>query len=184
MKTFINHLIPRIQQYSRKLDDLTLLTNQHWVVVDEIANSKTVYIFRNNNELLISSDGEVEKGKWEYLGNNSILIDKQDKSYLFKHGFFDENVLALKVDGRDEYAFMVNENNYNGELNTIENVTHFLDNKYSVSVPKPFLSTPNIENNTVREGTLSEQEDSENYHIIVFLLIFFAFFLILYLISN
>ena len=37
-------VIPRIQKYSQKLDNLTLLINQHWVVVDEIANSKTVYI--------------------------------------------------------------------------------------------------------------------------------------------
>ena len=76
--------------------------------MDEIDKTKNVYIFRKNNELLISSNGEVEKGRWEYLGNNSLLIDKKDKSYLFKHGFFDENVLALKIDGREEYAFLVN----------------------------------------------------------------------------
>ena len=27
------------------------------------------------------------------LGHNSLLIDRQDESYLFKHGFFDENIL-------------------------------------------------------------------------------------------
>src|SRR5664279_2301059 len=113
MKTFIADIIPRIQKYSQKLDNLTLLTNQHWVVGDEIANSKTVYIFRSNNELLISKNGEVEKAKWEYLGNNSLLLDLKDKSYLFRHGFFDENVLALKVDGREEYALMVNETRFN-----------------------------------------------------------------------
>lgn len=63
MKTFIADIIPRIQKYSQKLDNLTLLTNQHWVVVDEITNSKTVYIFRPNNELLISKNGKVEKAK-------------------------------------------------------------------------------------------------------------------------
>jgi hypothetical protein len=28
-------------------------------------------------------------------GNNSLLIDRKDDSYLFKQGFFDENILAL-----------------------------------------------------------------------------------------
>jgi hypothetical protein len=130
MKTFIADIIPKLQKYSQKLDNLTLLTNQHWVVVDEIANSKTVYIFRSNNELLISKNGEVEKAKWEYLGNNSLLLDLKDKSYLFRHGFFDESVLALKIDGKDEYALMVNESQFDKELNSALNILQKLQNKY------------------------------------------------------
>lgn len=130
MKTFIADIIPRIQKFSEKLDNLTLLTNQHWVVVDEIANSKTLYIFRQNNELLISKNGKVEKGKWEYLGNSTLLIDIKEDSYLFRHGFFDENVLALKIDGREEYALLVNESRYDKELNSPERVLGFLQQKY------------------------------------------------------
>lgn len=62
MQTFIADIIPQLQRFSKKLDDLTLLTNQHWVVLDELENAKNVYIFRSNNELLISSNGKVEKG--------------------------------------------------------------------------------------------------------------------------
>lgn len=43
MQIFISDLIPKIQRFSQKLDDLTLLSNQHWVVIDEI--DKNVYIF-------------------------------------------------------------------------------------------------------------------------------------------
>ena len=130
MQTFISDLIPKIQRFSQKSDDLTLLTNQHWVVIEEIDQHKNVYIFRKNNELLISSNGIVEKGRWEYLGNNSLLIDKKDKSYLFKHGFFDENILALKIDGKNEYAFLINENRYYGELDTMPKVLDFLSRTY------------------------------------------------------
>jgi hypothetical protein len=118
MQTYIADIIPKLQKFSKKLDDLTLLTNQHWVVLDELTKAKNVYIFRSNNELLISSNGKVEKGKWEYLGNNSLLIDRKDESFLFKHGFFDENVMALKIDGKEEYAIMINENRFDGELNS------------------------------------------------------------------
>ena len=130
MKTYFSDLIPKLQKFSQKLDNLTLLTNQHWVVIDDIKSSKNVYIFRGNNELLISQNGKVEKAKWEYLGNNSLLIDRKDESYLFKHGFFDENILALKVDSKEEYAFLINENNYIGEINSIERVIDFLTKKY------------------------------------------------------
>jgi len=64
MKTYLADIIPKIKGFSQKLDNLTMLTNQHWVVIDELQNSKLVYIFRNNFELLISNNGKVEKGKW------------------------------------------------------------------------------------------------------------------------
>ncbi|WP_299002744.1 hypothetical protein [uncultured Tenacibaculum sp.] len=130
MKTYISDIIPKIQRFSQKLDNLTMLTNQHWVVIDDIENSKNVYIFRQNNELLISHNGKVEKAKWEYLGHNSLLIDRKDESYLFKHGFFDENILALKIDSKNEYAFLVNETKFDKELNSLNNIIEFLNKKY------------------------------------------------------
>ncbi|MBI1343872.1 MAG: hypothetical protein GC171_13145 [Terrimonas sp.] len=130
MKTFFSDIFPKLQRFSQKLDNLTLLTNQHWVSIDNIIANKTVYIFRSNNELLVSTNGKVEKAKWEYLGNKSLLIDKAEESYLFKHGFFDENILALKVDSSEEYAVFVNENNYGGDLNSIQKVFDFLKEKY------------------------------------------------------
>jgi hypothetical protein len=110
MKTFFSDIIPKIQLFSQKLDNLTLLTNQHWVMIDELNNDKIVYIFRTNNELLLSKNGKVKKAEWEYLGNNSLLIDTKEESFLFKHGFFDENILALKIDNKNEYMFLINEN--------------------------------------------------------------------------
>lgn len=130
METYFLDLIPRLQRFSQKLDNLTKLSNQHWVVVDEISNAKNVYIFRANGELLISHNGKVEKAKWEYLGNNSLLIDRKEESYLFKHGFLDENILALKVDSKEEYAFLVNENKFYGELNSIDKIAAFLTKTY------------------------------------------------------
>lgn len=161
MKTYLADIIPKIKRYSEKLDNLTLLTNQHWVVLDELRNSKFVYIFRSNYELLISQNGKVEKGKWEYLGNNSLLIERKDESYLFRHGFFDSNILALKVDGKDEFAFLINENNYGGDLNSIEKVLDFLERKYLKMIPQNQIELPNNTYNfqEVEEKTLNLEKD-------------------------
>jgi hypothetical protein len=182
MQTFISDIIPKIQLFSQKMDDLTMLTNQHWVVMDEIDKTKNVYIFRKNNELLVSSNGEVEKGRWEYLGNNSLLIDKKDKSYLFKHGFFDENVLALKIDGIEEYAFLVNENKYDGELNSFARVIDFLNRTYlDPSIQKKLSEQYAIESPIVIHKTpqeiAREQERMENggdYFIFVLIIVLLA----------
>jgi hypothetical protein len=136
MKTYLLDIIPKIQKFSKKLDDITLLSNQHWVLMDSIGGSKTVLIFRLNNELLVSVDGKVNKGKWEYLGNNSILIDLLNESFLYKHGFFDENVLALKSDNKNEFALLINENRFEGELNSVPKLVQFLEEKYLSTVQK------------------------------------------------
>lgn len=130
MKTYILDIIPQIKQFSKKLDIITVLTNQHWVVLDEISKSKSVYIFRSNNELLISQNGKVNRARWEYLGHKSLLIDIGEETYLFKHDFYDANILALKVDGKNEYAVLVNESKYDGELNSLEQVNCFLNETY------------------------------------------------------
>lgn len=130
MKSYLSDIIPKIQRFSQKLDNLSLLTNQHWVILDDITNNKIVLIFRNNGELLISTNGIVSKGKWEFLGNNTLLIDQNNTCFLYKHGFFDENILALKIDGENEFSFLINETKFEGELNSLRNITHFLEQKY------------------------------------------------------
>lgn len=158
MKTFLADIFPKIQRFSNKLDNLTMLTEKHWVSIDDILSTKTVYIFRTNNELLISKNGKVEKAKWEYLGNTSLLIDKATDSYLFKHGFFDENVLALKVDGSEKYAVFVNESKYDGELNSIEKIFDFLRHKYL----NPSIKST-IENSTGKTINSKENNTKQKY---------------------
>ncbi len=156
MKTFVADIIPSIQRFSRKLDDIALLTNQHWVVLDELNNSKTVYIFRQTGELLISTNGKVDKARWEYLGQDSILIDLKDDSYLFRHGFFDENILALKIDSKEEYAVMINETKFGKELNSISDVVSLLNQKYLVN---PLEGTNNLEQ---RQSLVKERKFIRN----------------------
>ena len=155
MKTFLADIIPSIQRFSQKLDDLTKLTNQHWVSLGEITESKKVYIFRANGQLLISENGIVEKGTWEYLGNQSLLLNTTDASYLLKHGFFDENVIALKLDSTNKYAFFVNETRYDKELNSVADVLEFLKKRY--------LSPPTVEGLNDRPGKTVEEKNFGYY---------------------
>ena len=130
MQTYLSDIIPSISRYSKQLNDETLLTSRHWVVIDEIANRKNIYIFRKNRDLLISTNGLVEKGKWDYLGNDKILIEQNGKAFLFRHGFFEEDFLVLKLDGGDEYAFLVNEKRFDENLNSVLAIHNFLTKKY------------------------------------------------------
>jgi hypothetical protein len=145
MKTFIAEIIPKIQRFSQKLEDLAKLTNHHWVSIGDIAEEKRVFIFRVNNQLLISVNGIVEKGTWDYIGNQSLLIETKNENYLMKQGFLDEDVFALKLDNTDKYTFFVNETRYKKELNNIEDILIFLEKKYT-NIP----SNKNINKATLR----------------------------------
>lgn len=132
MRTYIANIIPSIQRYSKRLDELTMLTNQHWVSIDDATGNKTVYIFDSNGELDIFENGQgIDSGTWKLLDSNSLKLKLNgNRSLLLKHGFFDENVIALKLDSTDRYAFFVNENKYHGDLNTVDDVIKFLEDKY------------------------------------------------------
>lgn len=99
MKTFISDIFPKIQKFGRKSDQLSILTNHHWVSLDEINNSKWVFIFRPNNQMLYSENCIIEKESWVYLGNQSILLERNNKSFLLKNTFADDDIFALKLDG-------------------------------------------------------------------------------------
>lgn len=133
MQTYLSDIIPSLSRYSKQLNDETLLTSRHWVVIDEIVNRKNIYIFRKNRDLLISTNGLVEKGTWDYLGNDKILIEQNGKAFLFRHGFFEDDFLALKIEGGDEYAFLVNEKKYDENLNSVISIHSFLTKKYIVA---------------------------------------------------
>ena len=131
MRIFLLNLFQKFQRFSQKLDNTSLLTNQRWVLLDDRDNSKIIYIFRANHELIISKNGLVEKGKWDCLDANTIVIDTPEQSYLYKNGFFDDAVLALKVDSNEDFAVLLNETKYSGELNSLSDIGNFLENKYS-----------------------------------------------------
>lgn len=130
MKEYLFDIIPKIQKHSKKLDNITILANQHWVLFQENSNDKIVYIFRPDNELLLSENGKVKKAKWEYVGDFSILIDFVDNSFLLKHGFFDDKILIMKMDGQSDFSIFLNESKIGFELDSNLQIENFIKENY------------------------------------------------------
>ena len=104
METNLSVLLPRVNKLSQKFDNISLMLSHHWVLVDETQSKKKLYIFRNNNELIISENGSIDLAKWRYLGKNTLTIEREGDNFLYKHGFFDENLIAIKIHNDDEYS--------------------------------------------------------------------------------
>ena len=139
MKTYFLDIIPKIIHLSKKLNVETNITNKHWILINENENSKKVFIFCNDKTLIVSTNGIVEKGYWKIINPNTILIELSKSSFLFKHGFIDNDILILKLDGIDEYCLFINEDKILSNSWTIDNTIKHLENEY---LPKPNAITP------------------------------------------
>lgn len=125
MTHYFESLLPKVLSYSQKLDKLALLLDEPWVMAGD-SQMQTKLIFRTGGSILVSENGTVAFGKWELLNRaNSILIDYGHSAKLYNHGFFDEAVLALKLDGTNDFFVLVNQNRV-PDLD----VTKYLKNKY------------------------------------------------------
>lgn len=111
MIAYINSILPKIKEYSESLDRRALLVEQPWVLIDKELNYQK-FIFKKNNELLMSQNGIVTTGKWEYIpGAKSLLIDRIKDKILLNQEFVDKGLIILKYDGFDNnYFCLVNEN--------------------------------------------------------------------------
>jgi hypothetical protein len=167
MRTFISDIIPRLQRFSKKLDSTSVLTNKNWVLLNDEADKKVVYIFGEKDNLLrVVENGRIRKGKWDYLGNNSIELDVDNEPLLFKHAFLDEQLLALKLDGTSEYALLVNEPYYDNFINTIQKLNLFLEDTYLRQTQRSVYSSPKqISNLTIEPDQKFDPADFPNLKV-------------------
>lgn len=146
MKQYLLNLVNQLGNYSRSLDQISNLVNKPWALVDSNFEIQKL-IFKKNHELILSKNGIVEIGTWEYLHEaHSLLIDRGTDTILCNQGFINEVVMVLKLDGtKDEYFVLANENllpdldviGYLTKLrnNMLEYVTLELTNGKTLEIP-------------------------------------------------
>jgi hypothetical protein len=139
MLTYINHIFDNLSNYSKKLDDVTLFQNQKWINIDEIGSRKKLFIFRPDNKLLISINGSVKRGLWEYIDSSTLLIEIDDEPILLRHAFIDDEFLLLNQDSTENYALFIKENENLIKSNTLEEIQEYLENKYSTTHVKGYI---------------------------------------------
>ena len=111
MKTYLFDTFNRYKRFSEELDAKTILCNKSWWVFND-SGEKEVYIFNTDGTLIISVSGRVTNATWQYItANKSLIISGNNQSYMVKPAFFDNQIFALQIDGTNDYAFLIDENN-------------------------------------------------------------------------
>lgn len=93
------------------MDARTTICNQTWIVFNDLGE-REVYKFKENGSLRIILSGRITEGKWDYDPNDDTLSLFADNQAIMVHpGMYENIILALKVDGTDEVAFLIEEGN-------------------------------------------------------------------------
>lgn len=111
IKDYVKKVFPVILDFSISLDKTSSILDKPWVSVGN-EKEREKYIFKKSHELIISKEGKVEIGRWEFLEEaHSFLINRESGKFLYNQGFLDKAVLILKVDGKEhEFLTLANEN--------------------------------------------------------------------------
>ncbi len=111
IKDYVKKVFPVILDFSISLDKTSSILDKPWVSVSN-ESGREKYIFKKSHELLISKEGKVEIGRWEFLEEaRSFLINREGGNFLYNQGYLDKAVLILKVDGKtNEFLTLANEN--------------------------------------------------------------------------
>lgn len=111
MNEIIGYFLKTMVSSSYSLKKKSILVDKPWALIDNDGEIQKL-IFKKNNELILSKNGIVTEGSWEYFAEaRALLINRSVDKLLLKEQFIDGNVLILKKDGTDnEFFSLANEN--------------------------------------------------------------------------
>ena len=88
------------------------MKNNRWVYLDEEnQGNKISYIFRDNNVLLISLNGNVKKAEWENFSDSSksLILNIDNSTKLFNILYLSSEFFVIQKDGTDSFEVFVKE---------------------------------------------------------------------------
>lgn len=166
MNLYIKDLFSRIKNYSKQLDAEAILYNKKWLFITE-NGEQVVYIFRPNNELIVTLNGIGVKGRWEILFDNTISIEVKEEIRIYNAAFVEEKFLALQLDSNNRFDVLVEksiqEQNY---ITNLEESIKYIDNKYKqleleLVVQKEIENQKKLLEENAKQELLKKQEQKK-----------------------
>ncbi|MDD4408878.1 MAG: hypothetical protein PHC47_03450 [Clostridia bacterium] len=107
LKYFTNSLSNKTLSLKKK----GVLIEKPWTLIDDDGEIQKL-IFKRDKGLILSKNGVVSEGNWDYYPEaRALLIDRRKDKLLLKEQFIDNNVLILKKDGTsNDFFALANEN--------------------------------------------------------------------------
>ena len=121
MKNLFKGIISATKGITVKIENYNLIVDKVWFLIfEDKENTKTTYILRSkNDELLISINGNINKGKWEYIKtSNCLLLEMDGISKIYQILYIRENYLIFQNDFDPTVVFFINESYFKNQFAT------------------------------------------------------------------
>lgn len=109
----------------------TFLIGANWILLSDNQNDEIIYIFRSNNDLVISNNGFVEIQRYDFITNNNTLLitNKEKTTELYDIVNFKDDLLIIKRKSNNSYLFFINTTKVKEYIN--KELLNNLKNRYS-----------------------------------------------------
>jgi hypothetical protein len=111
MNEILKYFINSLSNSTLSLKKKGIFVEKPWALIDDDGEMQKL-IFKKNGELVLSKNGKVTEGLWEYFAEaKSLLVNRGYDKLLLKEMFIDENVIIMKKDGTEnDFYTLANEN--------------------------------------------------------------------------
>ena len=130
MTDILNSIVSKLQPFDYTLHHDNQFINQEWVLINGIEDAQSIYVFKPNNELVISENNKVTRTRWSFINSNFLSITTEDGIVLIKAYYRDKDTLVLNQKASEDYAFFINSTDYSDTINCKADVQNFLKDKY------------------------------------------------------
>ena len=109
----------------------TFLIGANWILLSDNQNDEIIYIFRSNNDLVVSNNGFVEIQRYDFITNNNTLLitNKEKTTELYDIVNFKDDLLIIKRKSNNSYLFFINTTKVKEYIN--KELLNNLKNRYS-----------------------------------------------------
>jgi hypothetical protein len=114
--SFILETFNRSKKRIRKKFSKSYLTSYNWILTNEL-NDDILFTFKNNLELLITTNGTVKRAEYELITNNNcILITKDNLTEHYDILYIENDFLFLNKVSTDSILFFANKARFKDEI--------------------------------------------------------------------
>ncbi len=106
MEHYIKNIIPNIKQYGKLLSQKEYFLNKSWLLIND-KGDVIQFTFKKNGELIVSTNGDAVKGKWELLASNKILLESTVSTLQLENLFFNKDIIVLLKPSKTEELFIL-----------------------------------------------------------------------------
>ena len=117
MNNYILHKFNKLHKLGQRVLSSNILSDTSWILVDQ-TDSKTVFIFKSNeNTLLLSRDGDITAGTWEFIvDSDNLILQLENKNEMYNISIIEDDFVLLQKDGSEDYTVLANLTKYKDQL--------------------------------------------------------------------